>query len=212
VAAPTRPNLGQCAAYDRTVPANAQDPAQPGAFLDAGLTLALNGPNLPGGGTFAQFASGFGPSYAFIPADGTFRPGRYTVSGNGGSQVGPFSGSANYPASFGVTNFGSIAAVGRSSGLTINWTGDVGYVTIVFSTSVRASNNHVVTVSCYVPGGPGGFTVPASVLSGLLVGAGTLSVQGYNLEPFAANLVGGGPVDFANFAAGYTYTKNISVQ
>ena len=43
------PIFGSCRLYDRTYPAGGLDPATPDAFLDAGPTLSLAGPNVPAG-------------------------------------------------------------------------------------------------------------------------------------------------------------------
>ncbi|MCU1336806.1 MAG: repeat containing protein [Bryobacterales bacterium] len=215
--APSRPNLGHCSVFERTYPVGGTDPAGPEALLDAGASLPLSGPGLPQGASLARIVvPTFGFSYLFSPALGTFRTGRYTLTGNGGADVGPFNAGANFPASFAVTNWDSITVIDRSRPVNLTWTGSgADYVTVVITNSRRESSIiHIVTISCYVRGSDGALSVPLSAVSRLLPppADATMSVQGYSFEIFNANLVAGGQIDFGSFGAALSVSKTLSVQ
>jgi uncharacterized protein (TIGR03437 family) len=213
--APLRSSLGRCTVYDQTYAIAAGDPANFGSSLDAGARLPLSGPGVLPGGGLGRLDLPTGPSYLLSPAAGTFAEGRYTLTGTGGTEVGSFTVGVNFPASFTVTNFDAITAIDRSQPLTLNWTGAVEFLTITVVNSLgTATSNHVVIVTCYVPGGPGTFTIPASALAGLLAAPATtfLGAQAYNFETFGANLVAGGPIDFGSFGAGIQLGKAVPVR
>lgn len=219
--ATSRPKIGGCSVYDRTYPQNGVDPANPDANLDAGASLPLSGPNLAGGAALGTFSLPNGPFYLFSANAGALVGGKYTLTGNGGSQVGPFTVSATFPTSFVATNFDSITTVSRSQGLMINWTSsgtDLVYI-LVSTASLSSTNNHIVTINCIVSAAPGTFTVPVSLVSQLLPASttgtslGSLSVEGTsNPNTFTANLVAGGQLDFGNFSPNLGVSKNIAVQ
>jgi uncharacterized protein (TIGR03437 family) len=219
--AASRPKIGGCSVYDRTYAPSATDPANPEANLNAGATLPLSGPNLAAGVALATFAFPNGPFYSFTASPGTLTAGKYTLTGNGGSQVGPFTVSANFPASFVVTNFDSITTVNRSQPLVINWTSsgaDLVYI-LVGTNTLSAASNHIVTINCIVSAAPGTYSVPVSLLSQLQPASttgtsfGSLSVEGTsNPNNFTANLVAGGQIDFATFSPNLGVSKNVAVQ
>jgi trimeric autotransporter adhesin len=213
--APTRPNLGQCSVYDRAYAVADGDPATPVRFLDAGARLPLSGPGLTIGAGLVSMATPLGASYALFPALNTFKEGRYTLSGNGGSEVGPFSVSANFPASFTVTNWDEITSIDRSKPVTLNWTGDPHDLTILISNTIQTGQQiHIVSIQCWVPAAPGTFTVPVSDVSRLLgpEAITVISVTAYNFELFNADLVGGGQIDFGSFSGALSVAKNLPVQ
>lgn len=220
--APGRPRPGSCSVNDRTVPRNGADPSAPHVSLDAGPNIPITGPGLATIVTLASTVSTTGPIYFFIASTGTItKGGRYTLHGNGGTQVGAFTVSTNVPANFTVTNWDSITAINRSQPLVINWIHDgAEQVSIIISTAtVVGTSNRLVTISCIAPAAPGSFTVPVSALSQLQSATttgtsfGTISVQG-NATPgtFTANLTGGGQLDFGAFSSSVGVSKNIAVQ
>jgi len=219
--ATSRPRIGGCSVYDRTYAQNGTDPANPDANLDAGSSLPLSGPNLVAGAALGTFSLPNGPFYSLTLSPGTLASGKYTLTGNGGSQVGPFTVSANFPASFVATNFDSITTVSRSQPLVLNWTSsgaDLVYI-LVSTATLSAGSNHIVTISCIVPAAPGTFSVPVSLLSQLQPASttgtsfGSLSVEGTsNPNSFTANLVSGGQLDFGTFSPNIGVSKNVAVQ
>jgi len=212
--------VGSCYVYDRTYPQNGTDPANPQANLDAGATLSLSGPNVAGA-SLGKIALPTGPFYSYSAPAGTIAAGKYTLTGNGGTQVGPFTVSANFPTSFVATNFYSITTVNRSQPLVINWTSsgtDLVYI-LVSTATLTAGNNHIVTIGCIAPAAPGTFTIPVSQLSQLQHASttgssiGNISVQGTsNPNNFTADLAGGGTLDFGVFSPNLGVSNNVAVQ
>ena len=219
-AAPIRKTSG-CGVYDRTFARPGTDPSSPAANLDAGANIPLSGPNLAAGTALAVITTATGPFYAFVASSGTIAAGKYTLTSNGGSQVGPFTVSANFPGSFTVTNFDAIASISRSQPLVINWTSsgtDIVYI-LISTAVVSSTTQHLITLQCIVPSAPGTFTVPVGFLSQLQPVAasgtsfGSISVEGAaNPTSFTANLVSGGQLDFGVFSPNLGVSKNIAVQ
>jgi len=136
------------------------------AYLQ-GADGSLGGPNLPAGFAMGSIASPIGPVYSNSPAAGTLTGGAYTLTGLGGAQVGSFSASTTFPASFTVTNWDSVTAIDRTRPLTFNWTG-AGFDRVFIlanSATTAGSNQRLVTISCYVPGSEGSSSVPVAALA-----------------------------------------------
>jgi len=169
------PSIGSCTVVQIT-----NNPAVGFAGLNAG-TISLSGAagshnlqlNSPGLHTLS-FIPPFGgiqvPGIPGTVTDGTvLNPGNYTFTGTGGSDVGAFNVSMNFPALFEWTNRGSINNVNRSQPLTITWTGGLaGYQIIITGTSPLS----IETVGgayfiCVANATAGTFTVPASILSAI---------------------------------------------
>jgi hypothetical protein len=108
---------------------------------------------LPQGAALAKFAIAKGPVYVLQPGQGTLAlGGTYTLTGNGGTQINPFSASATLPSAFTVTNWNSLTTINRANPLTINWTGagfDLVVITASASTTANSTTNHVY-VTCPV--------------------------------------------------------------
>jgi len=214
------PLFGSCRVYDRSYPVGGRDPASPSAFLDAGAKLSLSGPNLPAGFGLGQIASAIGPSYDGPPGNGTLASGTYNLSGTGGTQVGPFSASTAFPASFNVTNWNNINSIDRTQPLTINWTssGATQVVLGVTTTIVSGGQYHTTTINCTVPAAPGTYTIAQGALALLSAVAasgtsfGSISVQGATSAQFTANLTAGGQLDLGVFGANLGVAKNVAVQ
>ncbi|HSP69443.1 MAG TPA: hypothetical protein VLN48_17075 [Bryobacteraceae bacterium] len=212
--------VGSCYVYDRTYPQSGTDPASQSANLDAGASLSLSGPNLAGA-TLGKIAFPLGPFYALTSPPGTIASGKYTLTGNGGTQVGPFTASATFPSSFVATNFESINTVSRSQPLVLTWTSsgaDLVYI-LVGTNTVTGGNVRSVTIGCIAQAAPGTFTIPASQLSQLQPASttgtsfGSLSIQGTsNPNYFTADLAGGGTLDFGVFSPNLGVSKNVAVQ
>ena len=215
------PKFGPCQVYDRTyVRTSGKDPGTPDSFLDAGPRLLLNGPNLPAGFGLGVLAAG--PIYGNIPAGGTFQAGKYTLTGAGGSVIGPFTAAASFPSTFTVTNFDSVTSIDRTKPLTYNWTGtgfDQVYIQVSTST-IEGSNLHLATIACYVSASLGTYSVPAAALAYLqssgsgTTSVGSASVQGVSnpVSTFDAPLVGGGQTDLGLFSANLGVSRTIPVR
>ena len=211
----SRPRFGYCRVYDRTYPVNGLDPASPEAALDAGAALPLSGPGLPQASSLGRLPAGpLAPAYAYVPSR-PFEAGLYTLTGNGGSQVGPFSVSTNFPANFTVTNWDSVTAIDRTRTLTLNWTATgASFVIFVVGTTQRVGSSlHLVTIECGpIPADSGTYSIPPDALAYLTPGSATVSVQAVNQARFTAPLVGGGQTDMGGFEAHLGIEKSIPVQ
>jgi uncharacterized protein (TIGR03437 family) len=226
------PKFGACIVLDETYPAGGKDPSSPDSFLDAGASLPVSGPNLPATAALGKIALSNGPIYSLTPAAGALVAGTYTLTGNGGADVGPFSVSSTLPTSFSATNFASITAIDRAQPLTLTWSG-TGFdevIIVVQGGVLSTTTTHTVTVTCAVAASAGTFSVPAAalaylpaVVSGSATGTGQLTVEavqtnggiitaelgGQTLTP---PLVAGGQVDFGAFGPFLGVIETLSIQ
>lgn len=213
----------------------------PAVALDAGPELQLTGPaNLdkklprkentysadiaPAGGGIPGLPSIPGlPTIPGLPGGGgggsAIQKGAFTLKGNGGADVGPFSVTQNIGDPIVWTNQSSIAAVVRSTPLDVLWTGgSAGEIVTVSGVSRGpAPEDAAKTVSrifiCYAPATAGKLTVPTSILGQMPASAGderspgSLTVQQSPVDPittFRAPLVAGGETEtsFFTFSVG----------
>jgi hypothetical protein len=191
--------------------------------LDAGTTLSLSGPNTSISLTKSLQPLGpfYGGSISSITPGGT-----YTLTGTGGSQVGPFTATAKFPTSFTVTNMSSLTTVNRSQPLTINWTGS-GFDTVEIQINTTTETSTTVNglgLNCAVPASLGTYTIPAAALAYLTPGSVQMQVTADNTGGFAVSeesttdpntlmpLVSGGLVDFGGFGTYIDYFISVIVQ
>jgi len=223
--------FGACTAYDVTYDSTGVNPTVADHLLDAG-NISLSGPNLGAGTTLTKFTLPTGPSgptYFLDPTAGTpALGGTYTLTGSGGTQVGPFSGvSATLPSSFTVTNWNALTAINRAGPLTISWTGS-GFDQVSIGASGQTTTGtsvHSVSISCTAAASLGTFSVPVGALALLPVTSnGALSVTVgssltgssaggiTNIQNLTPSLVGGGKVNYGTFTAILGTSKTLSVQ
>jgi uncharacterized protein (TIGR03437 family) len=158
--------------------------------LDAGAALSITGPrgtkSIPrvpqvAGSYGAQLGGGVSvPLPVPIPGQGDppyLDPGSYTITGPGGSDVGPFTAQVTVAANFLWTNQDAISTVPRNTDLRVNWTGG-GADDLVFisGSSMRSSPDAGASFTCTERASVGFFSVPSIVLSALP--ASTLTAQG----------------------------------
>lgn len=215
------PLFAACRVYDRTYPVGGKDPGSPDSNLDAGSRLPLAGPGLLAGFALSTLATATGPVYSNSPSLGTLTAGTYTLTGSGGTQVGSFSTSTLFPASFTATNWDSITLVDRTKPLAFNWNGSgFDQVAILVSSAVRSgSTQHITTIDCTVPGAPGSYSIPAAALAYLSPVAssgtsfGAISLQAISAPgKFTASLAQGGQLDMGIFSANLGVAKNVAMQ
>jgi uncharacterized protein (TIGR03437 family) len=193
-------------------------------FLDAG-PVSLSGPNI-NNQPFMEISNLYDLSLG-TPGSiiSVLVPGTYTVTGQGGKDVGPFTASLNVDTLITITG-GLPMTVPRSQNLTISWTPATGsdIVEVVGSSSAITSGtttNPPYTVQyayfyCTTTTGAGSLTVPSSVLSQLpptpsssQQGTSTLSVFSTSLPSttvggngnFTAPLTAGGNINYGFFFA-----------
>src|ERR1022692_2068616 len=151
------------------------------APLDAGAAITVTGP----GGSLSLSQTStlpglyFPPSTVpagFIPAAG----GAFTFdNGSGGKDIQHFNATLNMPPILTWTNQAQVAAVTRSQGVNITWSGGGpgSYVVIDGNSSITIGVKVVsVTFTCLAPVSAGQFTVPVPVLLALPAGTGSLIV------------------------------------
>ena len=211
------PTFGPCTVLDIT-----SQNLGPDTYLDAG-TITVSGPNLPSGTTLPK--SPTQASYLFRAATGTTlaNGGTYTITGSGGTQIGPFTASATLPQSFTVTNWDAITGINRANGLTVNWSG-TGFNTVVI-TATGQSSSETMTVSCAVAGSLGTFSIPQGALAMLFptqiatltvtattVVPGTTAQLRTTVQTLVPSLVGGGQVNYGDVGGQISVLKSLSIQ
>ena len=173
--------LGTCIVYNNL---NGQGPP-PGysqTALDGGSSFTIKGPN------GSQTVSGSpGKGTPTLSPNGTFLvPGAYTVTGNGGADIGAFSATINFPSSPTLVSPAPNSTVTRANGLTVTWTGGDpnGALMLEIVTATDQTFTQVAQAACNVPAGPGTFTVPPYVMLALLSGP----YAGFNIAPITTEV------------------------
>jgi uncharacterized protein (TIGR03437 family) len=182
--------------------------------LDAGPTLTVSGPSgkrtiigIPVPGTSGPYYKGV--NFGNTSPGNFYDPGHYTVTGTGGKDVGPFTGSIDVPPTpFVWTNIPSVTApLDRSKDLTINWTGGIPnkQVTVVGGSGTSA-------FLCAADVSAGQLTVPSYVLlnlppSGPPLNFGQLTFGNESVTLFTAS-----GLDLASVRYGESYTLYLKYQ
>jgi hypothetical protein len=160
------------------VPGQAQNVL--GRELDAGKELTVTGPkgnSIPLPKLNAEDNKGpyVGLLGGSIPLGGAqslplfLDGGRYTVSGPGGKDVGPFKATIDIPAPVQWTNRDQIMSVDRSAGLRLTWSGGdpSQQLLLIAGGSTDQKSKASGGFVCFVPTTAGSYTVPPSVLGNL---------------------------------------------
>lgn len=163
--------------------------------LDAGAELTVNGPSgtrsieRRGAGMFFDYQTA---TFGDTTAGNYFDPGRYTVSGPGGRDIGVFTATTDFPSQpFVWTNMLSPGPLDRSKDLPITWTGGTpGTLVSIVGTSL-GSGGLLGAFACSAPVDAGQFTVPSYVLlsmppTGVALAAGGIGVTNTVPGPFTA--------------------------
>lgn len=130
------------------------------ATFDAGSSFTIQGP----GGNLNAAAT----SQTTISATGTYLvPGAYTVTGNGGANIGRLTATVDFPSLPTLVTPVNNATVTRSKGMTVNWTGGGGVVQIVVGACADSACDAGAQAYCTAPASAGTFTIPAWVLLAL---------------------------------------------
>lgn len=135
-----------------------------------------------------------------IPTSG----GTFAFHGSGGTQVGAFDATVNFPNPIlSWTNQPAATTITRSQGLQVTWTGGAPgtYVTIG-GASVSVSAGVSGSFSCIAPQEALQFTVPTYILLGLPSGTGTTTVT--NTTPFSTFTATG--LDYGTTYGGVSYS------
>lgn len=173
------PSPGSCVVYTVSALSNLY-PNLTLTGLDAGPQVTSSGPN--GNQAAARVTVqplGFTYDAANVP-NTYLAPGRYTLAGPGGANVGPFSGTLDIVQDLVVTsNPDDFKVINRGAGVTLRWTGgDPSSILAISGTSASSLSNGAAFV-CIQNTSAGQFTVPSSVLSQLpasaVIGAGAFT-------------------------------------
>jgi uncharacterized protein (TIGR03437 family) len=159
-----------------------------------GAPLTLTGVPTLAGFYSVQLAAGA------IPASG----GTFAFNGSGGTQVGKFSTTINFPNPLlSWTNQAAAATVTRSAGMPVTWTGGgAGTYVYIFGSSLSNDFSAIGTYTCLAPVSAGQFTVPSWVLLSLPPGTGSTSVQ--NSTAFTTFSASGLDQGFAGGSVSYS--------
>lgn len=178
------PNPGSCVVYNVTGLTNPY-PNITSVGLDAGPQITSSGPN-GNQSALRQSIQVAGFTYNAVNVPNTYlAPGRYTLTGPGGADVGTFSGALDIVQDLVVTNNpDDFKVIDRNNGFTVRWTGGEpstvltivgGSVTIDPQTAATQGSAFV----CIENTSAGQFTVPANILS-QLPASGVIGAGGFN--------------------------------
>jgi hypothetical protein len=180
------------------------------ALLDAGNVL-LNGPNIVNVPLGVQTILNGQVGGVTVVAGAVYTAGTYTVTGQGGKDVGQFQATVTMPQPLVIT--GTIGkAISLSADLPIAWTGGGTQVVNITAASAVAAPGSTPTnpitdsgvVNCVTTADKGGFTIPAAMLQKLPAANGNVTiVSNGNTVNFTAPLVAGGNLDVAQFSFGF---------
>ncbi|MFB3830036.1 MAG: hypothetical protein ACE15B_24925 [Bryobacteraceae bacterium] len=179
------PSPGNCVVYQTTAILSNPFPNLTMTSLDAGPQLTSSGPN----GTQAAPRQGSQANvftYESTAMPNTYlAPGRYTLSGPGGANVGAFSGTLDIAQDFVVTNNADdFKLINRANPVTVRWTGGDSSSIVTISGMSGGVNMQTGAISgsafvCIQNVSAGQFTVPASILT-QLPASSVLGAGGFN--------------------------------
>jgi uncharacterized protein (TIGR03437 family) len=194
------PPAGTCLVYNNPNQ-NLSVPVTGGSALDAGPNVTVMGPTgnmtLPVGN---QKISAFDMTGAFLV------PGDYTITGTGGADVGPFSGTITIPEQVTLVSPENNSTVTRANGLKVTWTGGSGNLQIDVNSCVDSACNTGASASCKVPASLHSFTIPPYVLQALPAGnfAGFV-LSSYSESSFPATGLDSGAITTLSNQSGFGY-------
>ena len=194
---------GTCAVYNNLL----STVSAPAGFAnaDAGSSFMITGPS----GTLTE-PSGFSQ----LNSNGAFlAPGAFTVSGNGGADIGKFNVNVTIPPAAVLTTPNPVnfpASITRSSGLTVAWMGGGANATVGIQLFGATDNTGLTgaQIKCEVPASAGTFTIPGYILSALPAGNyGSFGFGQFAPEvPIAATGLIDGEVEVSSPGASFNFT------
>jgi hypothetical protein len=132
--------------------------------LDAGPSISSSGPN----GTQVAVKTVLPTQLVYVANNiPGITPGRYTFSGQGGPDVGAFSGTLDLAPELVWTNPGDAKVVTRANGLLVQWSGGDPNELVTIAGSSFTSATNVSSFFCSANNSAGQFTVPANILNQL---------------------------------------------
>jgi uncharacterized protein (TIGR03437 family) len=178
--------------------------------LDGGTTFTITGPN----GSTQVTGGKAGGVEATVSGTGAFLvPGSFTVKGNGGADIGPFTATTNFPQVPKLTSPADGTTVTRSNGMTVTWTGGEpnGSVRIVVSSAFDGSFSTGRQAFCQAPAKAGKFTIPSYILTALPASnfAGMVLQPAPASLPFTASGIALGSIETLHDGTGYGYGAGV---
>jgi hypothetical protein len=188
-----------------------------GSPLDAGPALTVNGPNGSQQLTYSDSTTNTSPYMKLLggtlpvplaPGSPLFLdPGNYTITGNGGRNVGALAVSLSLENGTTWTNRGQLGTIDRSAGFTINWTGGnpSTQVGVLIGLATDQTTQSSGTLTCVVPLDSGSFTVPPAVLANMPKTTGGLADGSFGVLLFGTVAAGEKFVKFTAPGLDYGY-------
>lgn len=147
----------------------------PGAALDAGTTIIINGPNGPKQipPISSPFPASVGNYGAELGASDGATPlyfvqgSSYTVTSQGGKDVGPLTAALQVPQTLTWTNQSSMSTITRGNGIDVTWSGADANGYVIISGGALGKNGGGAGFNCTVEPSAGQFGVPSIVLLAL---------------------------------------------
>ena len=165
-------------------------------YLDAGTPLSITGPSgtksVPksdsGSGSYLAFVGGGLPLGLSPSQPAYFAPGLYTVSGNGGKDVGAFQARVNATTVPVWTNRDQITQIDRSFPINLTWSGGdpASQYALIMGLANDSDSKTSGSFLCLAPMGDGRFTIPVSAFA-------NLPATGANATAFGALIFGAAP-------------------
>lgn len=135
--------------------------------LDPGTAFTVQGQGQPQNVNlvYGTFPLGSQLSVWNLPNTLYLSPGKYTVAGSGGKDVGAVKVSIQLPSPFNWTNRDQLTTVDRTQPLTLSWSGAPNGETMeIFGENSDLATNSSAAFYCVAPAGATSFTVPPQVL------------------------------------------------
>lgn len=174
--------------------------------LDAGLSLTITSP--AGTRTMTRISNGQYQALLGDSAGSATAPGRYTITGTGGKDVGPFSASLEVGTPFSWTNKSSTVTLDRSLPTTVTWTGGSVPGHLLIGGTAQSGQTAAIFL-CTAETAAGSFTIPQFMLSALPVTTkGNLFISAHPLE----KLVSAPGLDLAYFADGTGDSRTVAIR
>ncbi len=191
---------GTCIVYNN-LNAGFNNPITGGTLLDAGSNFKVTGPN-----GSATIAVNSGITSEFNSTGSFLVPGNYTITGNGGADVGSFSGTITIPALSTLVSPANNGTATRANGMTVTWTGGSGELQILVNSCSDSSCKNGASAVCIVPATLQSFTIPPYVLEALPAGSSAgLVLSSYSVASFTATGLEAGTITIYSNDSGFGY-------
>jgi uncharacterized protein (TIGR03437 family) len=184
--------------------------------LDAGSSMTVKGPSgtrAINKRTVGMFFDYPGVTFGDTTPGNYFDPGRYTVTGSGGKDVGAFTGSTDVPPTpFVWTNIPNpTTPIDRSKDLTVTWTGGIPntQVTVTGGGLVNGVGSDFL---CAAPVSAGTITIPSHVLLQLPAAGSSIVPLNLGVHNSSVSTFSASGLDVATIRYTFSYTLSLRYQ